>query len=302
MGVLAALEQTTWQQAERQHQQAVDEALAGHLARRDRGQAHPVEDFLFTYYRLRPGGLRRWHPGVGVRLAGAAARKRLRWRWYTQHDDDTVVVDINALATDRGPTLRQAHRLLTGTAGRAPAFSCYGLHEWAMVYRADGHRHPLPLRLGQDGTDAVVDSHVLRCTHLDAYRFFTPPAAPRNTVRPTRASAPDLEQPGCLHATMDLYRFGYTLGPGCPSDLLLACFLLARDVRTLDMQASPYDLSALGLAPVAIETPAGKAEYARRQRALAGRAAPLRHRLIGVYESVVAARSDQPDLSDTRRS
>ena len=44
---------------------------------------------------------------------------------------------------------------------------------------------------------------------------------------------------------------------------------LARDVRTLDMQASPYDLRDLGYAPVAIETPAGKATYAAAQRAFA---------------------------------
>ena len=34
---------------------------------------HPVHDFLFTYYSQRPAQLRRWHPGYGVALAGAAS-------------------------------------------------------------------------------------------------------------------------------------------------------------------------------------------------------------------------------------
>lgn len=36
------------------------------------------------------------------------------------------------------------------------------------------------------------------------------------------------------------------LGPAVPGDLALDCFGLARDVRALDMQASPYDLSDYG--------------------------------------------------------
>jgi hypothetical protein len=46
------------------------------------------------------------------------------------------------------------------------------------------------------------------------------------------------------------------------------------------MRASPYDLSALGWAPVAIETPEGKAEYVAAQRAFAARGAALRVRLL----------------------
>ena len=42
------------------------------------------------------------------------------------------------------------------------------------------------------------------------------------------------------------------------------------------MRASPYDLADLGYPPVPIETPAGRAEYARAQAAFARRAAPLR--------------------------
>ena len=34
--------------------------------RRAEGAAHPVDDFLFTYYSYRPSHLLRWHPGLGV--------------------------------------------------------------------------------------------------------------------------------------------------------------------------------------------------------------------------------------------
>ena len=89
-----------------------------------------------------------------------------------------------------------------------------------------------------------------------------------------------LEQPGCLHATMDLYKWATKLGPLVPGELLLDCFELARDVRTLDMRASPYDLAAHGYTPVRIETAAGKAEYAAAQRGFAERGAVLRERLL----------------------
>jgi hypothetical protein len=66
---------------------------------------------------------------------------------------------------------------------RAPGFhGCFGLHEWAMVYgQAEQRRHAAwPLRLGAEGTDAVVRAMPMRCTHYDAFRFFTPGARPLN--------------------------------------------------------------------------------------------------------------------------
>jgi hypothetical protein len=211
-------------------------------------------------------------------------------RWYATDDDGAVRLDVGAFLADRGDTVGFVHRLLSATAGR-PAFTgCFGLHEWAMVYRQGEHRHPLPLRLGQDGTDAVVEAHQIRCTHYDAYRFFTPAAVDRNRVRPTRASQVDHEQPGCLHASMDVHKWATKLGPAVPGELALDCFALAADVRLLDMQASPYDLGAYRLEPVAVETPDGKAEYVRRQRELADRAGLLRRRLVGVCETLLTSK------------
>ena len=158
----------------------VDGAAPG--AATARARRHPVLDFLFTYYSESPGRLRRWHPGPDVALAGAAPHAG--WRWYTQDADGTVRLDAAAFLADRGDTVRFVRRLLAATAER-PAFSgCFGLHEWAMVYRDRETRHPVPLRLGQQGTDAVVEAHPIRCTHFDAFRFFTPDA-----VRPEPPAA-----------------------------------------------------------------------------------------------------------------
>ena len=289
------LSRAAWLAAERAHEEAVDARVAGHLARRRRREKHPVEDFLFTYYRLRPAALRRWHPGVGVVLQGPSGYSERRW--YRAGPDGCVGLDLPGFLADRRPAVELTRRILDGTASRPAAFTCFGLHEWAMVYRVPegGQRHEAwPLRLGAAGSDAVVEASRVRCTHFDAYRFFTPAAVPLNRFAPTRATQPDLEQPGCVHATMDLYKHAYTLGPAVPGDLLLACFDLARWAREVDMRASPYDLAALGYPPIRIEEPAGRAEYVRAQTELTQAAGPLRQRLLGVCDAVLAGESSRP--------
>ena len=126
------------------------------------------------------------------------------------------------------------------------------------------------------------------CSHFDAFRFFTPSARPLNTVQPAREDRPAFEQPGCLHAGMDLYKHAFRLTPLVCSELVADCFELARDIRVLDMRASPYDLSSLGYPPVRVETPGGKQEYAAAQRDFAARGAPLRQRLIDECERLLA--------------
>jgi hypothetical protein len=278
-----------WREREAAHHARVDALLDGHLARGRRAEKHPVEDFLFTYYSHRPAQLRRWHPGAGVVLAGAG--ERAGWRDHREVDlgdgGRGVAVDVRAFAMRRGEVLTRVRALLAATASRPAQLGCFGLHEWAMVYgqAPEAVRHAAwPLRLGAAGTDDVVEAHRIRCSHFDAYRFFTPAAAPRNALRPTRADAVALEQPGCLHATMDLYKWAYKLTPAVPSELVADAFELARAVRVLDMRASPYDLSALGYAPVRIETPEGKAEYVAAQRGFAERGADLRARLLEVLD------------------
>ena len=112
-----------------------------------------------------------------------------------------------------------------------------------------------------------------------------------DALGPRADDRPDFEQPGCLHAGMDLYKHAFRLSPMVPSDLVADCFELARDIRVLDMRAAPYDLTDLGFEPVAIETTAGKAAYVEAQRGFAERGAPLRARLIEECERLLAAQN-----------
>jgi hypothetical protein len=277
-----------WESAEAAHQARVDAATTGHLRRREGGRRHPVEDFLFTYYSHRPAQLRRWHPGPGVVLEGAAGLPRASWRFY-RAEGDGVVLDTDAFLGSRGETVDFVSRLVRATAARQAQFGCFGLHEWAMVYRLGEEevRHAgWPLRLGAAGTDAVVESHQIRCSHYDAFRFYTPPARSLNLLQPTREAQAALEQPGCLHAAMDCYKWAYKLSPAVPSDLVMDCFDLAREIRELDMRASPYDLTELGYEPVRIETPEGKAQYAAAQRGFAARGQTLRQRLLAAIDAL----------------
>ncbi len=273
----AVLPRAEWTGRAEAHAERADALTAAHRARAARGQKHPVEDFLFTYYSYKPAILRRWHPGPGIVLAGAD--ERAAWRWYHPVAEG-VGVDAEAFRRDRGSLYRGVVKLLRATAARPAQFGCFGLHEWAMAYRADEVRHAVPLRLGSRGTDVVVEAHDLKCTHYDAFRFFTPDAVPLNRTALSRELQADVEQPGCLHAGMDVYKWAVKLGPLVPGDILLDTFELARDIRTLDMEASPYDLTGWGYSPVAIETPAGKAQYVERQRALSERSQVLRAALI----------------------
>lgn len=260
------------------HRNRAELFLAPHARRAAAGEAHPVWDFLFTYYSLRPRQIRRWHPGYGMVLTGSAARGYLDRSGYGPHRDGVAVSGDYLRA--RRDTVAFVADLLAATAQRPAQLNCFGLHEWAMVYRSTEVRHDaVPLRLGAAGTDAVVESMPLRCTHFDAFRFFTSQAAPRNATPLTRQSQIDQEQPGCIHAAMDLYKWSSKLGPLIDSAMLLDCLELAADARELDMRASPYDLTEYGFAPIRIENATGRAEYVRCQSYLAQRAAVLRSAL-----------------------
>ncbi|WKN49880.1 3-methyladenine DNA glycosylase [Nocardioides sp. Arc9.136] len=289
---MEVLDRAEWQARAAAHAARVDTFVRPHLARREGRVKHPVHDFLFTYYSQRPAQLRRWHPGHGTGLVGADELSGFKGYGVLPGGTagDVVTVTAEHVRSQR-PLLESLHTLLTATEGRPANFGCFGMHEWAMVYRLeeDETRHAdWPLRLGPAGTDAVVESHKVACSHFDAYRFFTGPARPLNTLRPTSADRPAFEQPACLHAGMDLYKHAFRLTPMISSDVVADCFELARDIRELDMRAAPYDLQDLGFDPVRVETPEGKQEYVAAQRAFAERGAPLRRRLVEECERLLA--------------
>ena len=265
---------------------AAHEARAGRYAdpfaqRRARHEVHPVEDFLFTYYTLKPGQFKRWHPGAGIILLDAP--ERASWRFYRPATEQelleagcslqvaraqvnaasAVTVDVTDFVERRATALAFTHEILRNTAAKKGQFGCFGMHEWAMAYKSveNNIRHDyLQLRLGAEGTDRVVEEHRIRCSHFDAF----------------------LEQPACLHANMDVYKWAYKLLPLVDSTLVMDCFDLAWDARELDMRAAPYEIRAWGYEPIPVETAEGKAEYVRIQRELSERSIGLRERLLEV--------------------
>lgn len=245
---------------------------------------------MFTYYSYRPAALRRWHPGAGVRLQGAGVESIGELTGYVFEAGETFLDP--ELAGVRAAGVQRIRELLVATDSRPPRLGCFGLHEWAMVYRQppDQLRHAsYPLRLGAAGTDSLVETSRISCTHYDAFRFFTAPAARRNALPLSRAMQTENEQPGCLHVTMDCYKWAYKLSPFASADLVADCFALAREVRLVDMRAAPYDLSSLSIEPIRIETPEGRLEYVAAQRRFASAGSALRQRIIDVCDHVVTA-------------
>lgn len=259
-----------------------------YLRRRSMEEKEPVVDFLFSYYSLRPSHLAKWTPGAGVVLQGITAEELLTEKHFVRVPGGGVTLEIHTLSRKRIEGLSFIKRLLLATTARPAQLACYGLHEWAMVYRTLEHRHAqFALRMSPEQLAQFVESQKICCTHYDAFRFFTPQAQPLNKWQLERHGQLDFDQPGCIHANMDLYKWAYKLLPWVASELLADCFELAMAARTIDMRASPYDLRNIGYEPIPIETTTGREEYVQAQKQIEQRAEPLRRRLIAAYESVL---------------
>ena len=171
------------------------------------------------------------------------------------------------------------HALLVATAGRPANFGCFGMHEWAMVYRLteDETRHP-PTRSGSARPAPTRWSRPTgsRCSHFDAYRFFTAPARPLNILNPAAHDRPPSSSPrACTPAWTSTSRL-QARPRWSRRELVTDCFELARDIRIFDMRAAPYDFSGLHIdhtgeewTPIKVETPEGKREYVEAQKQFA---------------------------------
>jgi hypothetical protein len=257
---------------------------------------HPVYDFLTTYYSFPLKNLSRWTPGAGVLCAISSETDELfSGRRHFIRSERGWVLPPRSFPERRRTGLQQTLQLLEATATRPGFFGCFGMHEWAMVYRAREIRHSRePLRLSPGEIKQFVESRPICCSHWDAFRFFTNPARPLNSLQPRPDNRAELEQPACLHANMDLYRWSYKFYPWVESSLLVECFVLALEIRELDMRAAPYDLRRYGFEPVRIETAGGRREYERRQREFAARAEPLRERLIAGLRRLMGSAKEPP--------
>jgi hypothetical protein len=286
----APLPADAWRARAAQHRERAARWTAPARRRHSSGQRHPVEDFLFTYYSFSLAKLEEWHPPVGTRLSADGPPPPHLAKPPYRREGGFIAADPALLGEKERARLRWILELLRATRDRPPNLACHGLHEWAMVYRGSQVRHSgtTPLRLPQGEIDALVESRPIRCSHFDAFRFFHPDARPLNRLQPALESRPAHEQPACVHANMDLYKWAFKAMPWVGSDLLLDAFELAMQLRDLDMRASPYDLAGCGLEPVKIETVEGRRQYEQEQSRLAALAAPLRARIIGTLEALLA--------------
>src|SRR6185369_2757280 len=122
-----------WLARKRVHEWRIRAWTDPHQARTAHGEKHPVYDFLFTYYSVRPAWFRRWHPGPEVVLCGAESEEFLRWTEYRRIEGG-VCLDRSGLRKHRRDSVRFIRTLLAEMQQRPAFYGCFGLHEWAMVY------------------------------------------------------------------------------------------------------------------------------------------------------------------------
>lgn len=284
----ATLTAPEWQAVADEYRAEIQTITIPMRERRSRHEKHPVYDFLNTYYSLSLGRLERWHPGLGIILEEAPESSFPKK--YYQHNDGSAVLAPSLLTQKGRQRLEWTRNLLQLTQSRPPHLACHGLHEWAMVYSGSDirHRESAPLRLPQEEIDTLVASRPIACSHFDAFRFFAPDAITFNKLSPTLLTREEHEQPGCIHANMDLYKWAYKSTPWIASDLLKETLFFAIEAREIDMRAAPYDLSAWGYEPIKIETSEGRREYEKEQLTLYLKGLKLRQKLINALEATLS--------------
>ena len=282
------LPESEWRSRMQSHENELTKLLDPYLKKRSMQQKDPVLDFLFEYYAFRPSHLKRWSPGIGIALEINSTSELPEVSELTV-SDQLAFLDPKHFPEKRIKSLKWTIDLLKKSADKKPLFGCFGMHEWAMVYRAEEIRHDqIPFRLSEEEIAEFVESRPLLCTHFDAFRFFTDKAKPMNRNELSREKFQEMEQPGCLHTNMDMYKWAFKLYPWISSEVIREAFFNAVETREVDMQASPYDAREFGLEPIKIETESGRAEYLERQMEIYKNSKPVRERVIEGYEKVLS--------------
>mmetsp|Transcript_23139 Transcript_23139/g.48509 ORF Transcript_23139/g.48509 Transcript_23139/m.48509 type:complete len:630 (-) Transcript_23139:164-2053(-) len=255
-------------------------------------------------------------------MSGVLYRLRIRG------DDDNV----ESTATSITKKQKQATGLLwyqsvlEATLRNDPVLHCYGLHEWAMQYHPKGAPPPpsgkyqshTQLRVSRETINQTVERKGLRCTHVDALRFFAPAAAPLNKQGSSlqRTDQLRLEQPGCVHAHMDLFKIALKITPFVDPCLLREILRIALKARTLDVGASPYDCSEyvignmdnihdgdgdlIPIPVIPVETSEGRTLYMERQKELMAEAYSIRQNLLFNYKAVLRLQFTDRHLQEAR--
>ena len=153
------------------------------------GRGLPVHVLLVRVRRR----LRRWHPGAGVLLADADPADFGPDYTLTAAGSPSTRHGVRARRGEAIAWIREAARGAP-PSGR-PSSAASALHEWAMVYRQP--RTSSATRTGRCGSAAAdrprsSRRQPVRCSHFDAFRFFTPggPAAERAAADPGHAGRP----------------------------------------------------------------------------------------------------------------
>ena len=262
---------------------------------------HPIYNFLHNYYRYSVLELKLYSPGIGYGLEDVQSTDLCNLHRHMIQFDNTQTysllptIDLEPNKRYGVSAVTRTRDILDLTCKRSPHFACFGLHEWAMLYSNNDpttrHQSKLKLRVSQSTIDNTVEQTPLSCTHFDAWRFFQPSAQPLNALNPlSRSSQLEHEQPGCIHATMDLFRYAYELYPFTSSSLLRTCLEIAVIARKIDMRASPYDVSEVEGCEdsICIETAEGKIQYIHEQEALYRLSYPVRTELLEVYNTYLS--------------
>jgi len=280
------LEKNIWLSLVNKHEKDLNPILLPYFHKRSAGEKNPVIDFLFEYYRFRHSHLMNWSPGIGIRLEKTDLCEPDISELMSSQTE--YFIDPKTIPENRIDSFEWITEILISSSEKPPSFGCFGMHEWAMVYKAKKIRHSyLPLRMPMKKIAEFVESRPLVCTHFDAYRFFTRDAKPLNKYKPERKSFSEFEQTGCIHTNMDLYKWAFKGYPWISSELIRKAFLLALEARTIDMQASPYDLSDYGYEPIKIETDEGRRIYLEAQKMIHEKSVEIRSRLIHAYEDII---------------
>lgn len=277
-----------WTLRVKEHEDKVTPFAEAFLKRRSLHLKHTVHDFLFTYYTFSPLKLKNWVPSfeeeieMNSEMLSCYPWLKCEGFWF---NGSTLRLNKEKLTKNILGLNLFIKELCSHILKRPSRFNCFGLHEWAMVYKMSKKeiRHQeQALRVSIETLNTFVESQNICCSHYDAYRFFTKDAKGLNVLNPCIETRLEMEQGGCLHANMDLYKWAAKLMPWIGSDFLGKAFLLAVEGRELDMRASPYDLKNEGFSPICIETESGRKEYIKQQQQLAEKAEVLRKELLKV--------------------
>lgn len=170
---------------------------------------HPIYNFILKYYfSMSPKCLTHYSPGANVLLKQVSPDVMIKTLAHKEsfgdplsHVDGGYVLDLAKLKFTASKRRAMEHvvRLLRAIDRKPPLLHCFGLHEWAMVYRNDTTKtddqisslskfQSLPLRVSPEEIKRVLvpvegSASVLRCTHYDAIRFFTSDSVGINAIK-----------------------------------------------------------------------------------------------------------------------